>query len=270
MDAILSPTEATPTGKPDERRRDEWLLLALIGIGDIEAARYLWETHVPRTLRGLPSGEGWEWDDQRQLYLSRTGRAVGGQELKSIASGFSLSVENDLRADASNMAVGTVPIDQWQRAAADTVKDLNIAEAAVAVGGFAKLSPKMLERVQGVPEQPPGVAFSLDRLYSFAHDVAEKAERADTEAAIVQRAGLYANASQTTFEDAKRESHKDATDDQGRPVYLYERNILGILRTNAKPGHGVHRRLSCSDDTEMGWRADWDSSALPGLRTCMP
>jgi hypothetical protein len=107
----------------------------LIGAGDISAAQHLWESHSPKNLRGMLTGaDGWTWDDQQQSYLSRTGRKVGNSDLKTIALMFALAIEHDLRIETSNMAVGLLTLDEWQRRMADTVKDLNVVRGRVRGG----------------------------------------------------------------------------------------------------------------------------------------
>jgi hypothetical protein len=249
------------TGQPDPRTRDEWLLLALIGAGDISAAQHLWESHSPKNLRGMLTGaDGWTWDDQQQAYLSRTGRKVGNSDLKTIALMFALAIEHDLRIETSNMAVGLLALDEWQRRMADTVKDLNVVEGALGAGGFGSLSPDLVKTIEGEPSTPPGLSYSIDRLYDFARD----ATAADaTEDQVIYRSGLYAAASNGTFEDVKRESHRGVVDEKGRLKYLFERNMLGEslhCRTN-----GIE--VGCIECSDAGW-VPIGSLPLPGLRPC--
>lgn len=279
---VLSPdnTTAAPGGPPDDRARDAWLLLALLTPGDVDAANTLWRAHAPPSLAGLLDGTGgWSWDDQRQQYSSRTGRTLGGMDLKRLALLFAMAVEEDMRREASNMSVGIKPLATWERDMADLIKDVNIAEAALARGGLSNLDAPALARVSGLPAPtpgqpilippavaPPGIAFSLDRLQSFAADVAEAVKPAMTsEDGIVARASLYAAASQSTFEDAKRESHRAARDGKGRALFLFERNILGEAQhcSNGEFTEG------CIEVTRAGW-SPIGTLPLPGLRTCGP
>ena len=260
-DLTIDPQRATPDGQPDKRDRDKWLLLALISPGDIDAAEALWKDHAPPALAGMLTGDGWTWDAETQTYVSRHNQKMNGDDLKKLAILFALAVSGDLRSDASEMAMGLKPLEIWQQHTADTVKDLYVCEAAIAAGGFANLSPEILDKVTGTPDAPPGLAFSLDRLRQFAQDAADGKPGTNTEAAIINRASLYGDAGQGVYETVRVASHNAATDEAGRPHYLFYRRILG----DAQHCRDSEYAEGCPSVAAAGWQ---EIGTLPEIGTC--
>lgn len=257
--ATDNPAAATPTGEPDNRDRDAWLLLAAITSADIENADQFWRQHVPRSRQGMLSHAGWRWDAARQLYVSRTGQEVGGAALRRQADQLVDEMEHEMRAEAQRVAVGEIDLDEWQQGQAQDVIDLYVAVAALAAGGTGSLTTELLRRVEGVPDRPPGIAFSLDKLYDFAAAIAAGADRANTESAIAGRAGMYSEAAIPLFEDITRKSHQAARDEKGRRLFLYERNILGPNEDHC---------ADCPEETAKGWSSI--GSLIPiGQRECL-
>jgi hypothetical protein len=118
----------------------------------------------------------------------------------------------------------------------------------------------LVKVIEGEPQTPPGLSYSIDRLYDFARD----ATAADaTEDQVIYRSGLYAAASNGTFEDVKRESHRGVVDDKGRLKYLFERNMLGS-EDPCLPGPFTD---GCGELTRAGW-VPIGSMSLPGTRSC--
>lgn len=252
---------ATPDGPADKRNREEWLLLATITLGDIDAATVLWNEHAPANLRGMLTGDGWKWDDETQTYISRHGQKMAGQDLKQLGQSFAHAIAHDIRADASEAAVGSKPLATWQTQMADTVKDLYVTEGAIASGGFANLTPEILDRIIGTPETPPGLAFSLDRLWQFSRDIESGVPRSNTEASITNRAEMYADASQGILEGVRVTSHAGATDEQGRRTFMYYRRLLGISQHCSDSEHAE----GCIETAEAGYQLIGD---LPEIGTC--
>lgn len=257
-------TTATPTGEPDKRDRESWLLLALITASDFEAADLFWAAHVqPSRQAMLRLSAGWRWDAARQAFVSRTGQDVGGAALKRQATQLADEAEHDMRAEAQRVAVGELPIDEWEKRQAEDVKDLYLCCAALSAGGWRNLTPALQTLAEGSPGKPPGIAFSIGRLWDFAHGIASGDGQAGTEAMIARRAALYSAASSGVFENVRRESHRNARDEKGRRLYLYEKNILmpgeNCIASDGTPG--------CIEETARGW-VPLGTLSLPTTRTC--
>lgn len=259
MTATTTIQPATPTGEPDKRDRDLWLLgLLAIGPGDFDAARTLATDHLPRGLRGLATGDGFTFDQRRQLYVrTATGKPVSNRDVKRASLLLALAVAQQLEDDAEYVATGKSPIDLWQSQTADAVKDVNLAQAALAGGGFDRLNDELRTVAIGSRESAPGIAFNLSKLYDFAHDLASHAGNATTVPQVMNRAGLYAYASNGTYEEVRRKNHELVRDDKGRRLYLMERNILGE----------AEHCEECPALTAQGW-VPMGTHPAPGSRAC--
>ncbi len=260
-------SKADPQGEPDKRNKAEWMLIAAVTLSDLAAARAFWGSVASEHDYGiLLNQDGWTWDKKKQIYRSRSGHKLTGAEMRTVAVHISNDGARRLRKMADDMSVGAIPLAEWQRATAEEVKRIYLTQAALAVGGFDNLqaNPEFLNAATGAVEKPPGINFSISRLYDFAHDVHDAAPRNDTTAAIVNRAGAYADASLSVYEEVRRESHKEVKD-EGRPAYLWERNILGEGIENHC--HNAEHTEGCVELTAKGWVP---IGSLPpiGTRTC--
>jgi hypothetical protein len=252
------PDPDAPQGESDKRDRDEWLLLAALTLSDIPDAESYWRRHAPPYIAGMLLNEdGWRFDAERQQFVNGHGRAIAPDMLKRIALAFAFSAQQDMEHEASRVAVGEVPVDAWKRNQADDVQDLFIVMAAMGAGGFDALTKDDLDLIIGSADAPGGLAFSLSRLYEFAKGIADGTMTGED--AIINRAGLYAAAGNTVFETVSRASHMEATDEQGRPKFLLERNVLSPADHCGE----------CPSLTEAGW-LPIGSMPVPGLRECGP
>ncbi len=250
----------TDTADQEKSDRDKWLLLLLlISAADIEAAKQLWLDHAPRGFRGLLTGEGFTYDSQRLVYVTDTGRDVSDRDIKRISILLAVAIAHELQRQAAYVADGSIPIADWQQQAAETIKDLFIVQGALAAGGFDQLTPEVLAVIMGNADAGTGLAFSLDRLRLFGLAIADKAPRADTPDAITLRASLYAETSNAIYEATRRFVAMNAKDDQGRPLFLFEQNVLGDPPT-------AHCQ-ECPDLTALGW-VPIGTLPPPGSRQC--
>lgn len=252
---------ATPTGEPDSRDKAAWLAALLaIDDADIDAAKQLYIDHAPRAFRGLATGDGFTFDEQRQVYTrDATGKDINPRDVKQVSLLLALAIAQELEDEGRYVASGVSPIDLWQDATANKTKDLSLAQTALASGGFTRLTPAMLEAMKGSEGKPPGLAFSLSKLYDFAGDIAARADRANTVSGIVNRSGLYSHSQSGVYEQVSRASHQLVRDEKGRRVFLWERNILGE----------AEHCDECPELSDMGW-VEIGTMPPPGGRECGP
>jgi hypothetical protein len=265
------PTPDEQRTAEQQRRRDELIALLLapasISDGDVDAARAMWAQHSQPAYRGLLDGsDRYTFNPQTQLYArASTGRTIPADELKRVSVAFAMGVARDvLEPDAAKVAQGGIDVEKWAQQTGQDVKDLALTVAALAAGGFDKLSGPTIDRIIGQRDKPPGLKFTLDRLANFAGDIEEKQPRAASEGAIITRAGAYGRSQNSMFEDVRRDSHKSVRDGQGRLQYLYERNLLGPAETHCQNGKFSTGCIECE---AAGW-VPIGSLPLPGLRTC--
>ncbi len=259
----------TDPREADRRRiRAALLALALLGLSDADDARSLWDAHAAPAYRGLLDGDGFAWDDAAQAYRTSTGRLLSPADAKRLGLLFAMAVEDDLRKIVAPLAGKSPPsataVETWQQEAAQLIRQEYVAEAALAVGGFANLAAADLNMVTGSPDAPPGLAFGMDRLATFGEQLRDG--EAGSAAEILNRAGLYAAAGNGVYEQARRESHKRAKDEKGRLRFLYERNVYGDSVRHCLDSADS---LGCVTVDAAGWQPI-GSLPAPGLRTCGP
>lgn len=248
-----------------KRRREALLLLLLIGTDDIERAKEWWEgTGLQHP--DLLTDNRWEFDPQRQLYVGPHNHKITGDDMKRISLGLSgESAEQDMRHVSSRVARQAMPIERWQAEMATLTKNVYLTQSALAAGGFNALKPSDLERVSGhSTADNPSLTFTFDKLADFGDAIEDNEPRADSEAAITSRAALYAASSNGVYEEQRRASHGDATGDDGKALWLFEKNILG----DAEHCRDSEHTVGCVTVTEAGWQP---IGTLPkiGTRSCL-
>lgn len=289
---------ASPANSDEQRRkrdRDALLLLALLSLSDLADADRLWRAHVPRAYAGLLSlADGWRFDATTQTYRSRTGATLPTDGMRGLVLPLIGSVSEELRQDTARLyatrpgnapgphaetpagpetpVVAPAALARWEHAVAMTARDLYLAVTAAGLGGIPNVTPDDLRRLAGdaanpVPPdatEPPTLAFTLDRLGNFAGAI-EAGE--ESEAAAVNRVGLYGDFGHTVWQDAVREGHKRARDAKGRRMFMYERSILDPESHDAC--HDGEYTEGCVETAAAGWKPI-GSLPLCGCRTCGP
>lgn len=246
-------------GDPYQILESSWLPFLLILPATIAGAERLWRQHSGSKFRGMLSGDGWKFDPSRQTYISQSGGALDPHDLKRQSLVFATAVGDDMREMAADMARGDIQIQAWESWMARTIDELSVAQAAIGTGGFDRLSPEIIAGIEGVPAEPPGTRFSLERLQAFAEDVENGAPRNATVEAIQNRAGTYSDASNSIYEDARRQSHIVEK-------FLFEKNLLGPTEEHCMPGKWTD---GCFELTMLGW-VPIGTIPLTGLRSCGP
>lgn len=249
------------------------IALATVNPSSIGSALHLWEENAPAELVGLLVGsQGWHWDATTQTYRHQSGRTVGGEELKELSVAVAAALKKKQRAALLLVLMGSLPILAWRHQIAVETSALYVMLAALGSGGVFRITPSIERKIIGKPNHPPGLAYTLARLRNFARVVEEKQDQqnfsramgmatADTMSPLTSRMGLYVDAAQTIYEEARRQSHVDQGRESGR--LLLERNILG----EADHCHTTDRVVGCPEWTAQGWVAA-GTMTPPGCRPC--
>ena len=254
-----------------QQERKELLQLSEISPLQISTAWRIWERHAPPKLRGILAGNGWHWDPTIQGYRSADGKVVSGSKLKELALQVSDAVKEDMRKKSHG--IGLIPLFIWKHQFAIEVAGLFTLMAMIGAGGAHNLTPKIKKAVVGTPKVPGGLAFSLDRLARWGRSLADDEREAQETGELVEpegmkpedRAELYASsAASSGFENATRTSHEDATDVDGKKLFMFERNILSPHCTHCHDGEWTD---GCQELTDAGW-LPLGSMSVPGCRTC--
>lgn len=288
---LLLDRQPKPVQSPDEtdaehRNRDTMLALALA----------LWDDHTPSAFRGLPSGEGWEFDPTTQTYTSSSGTKIRGPAIGNLVDAFGTSVEIEIEQASSDMLgeyEKATPsdrkdlLDKWLVFMLMTLQGEYLAGAAIGVGGFDEMQEEDWQVVEGAAQtsSTPGTGLTdaESRLYEFAKEI-EGDTLSDKQ--VVARAGSYGVSVYPIYETTRRNSHKRAEepipDDEQigpefeaengqkipdapttRKLFTMERNILDPASEHCKdsdlPG--------CITETKKGW-VPIGTLSNPGLRTC--
>jgi hypothetical protein len=229
---------------------------------DIALAIILFYSEAPDHFRGIMDlTGGWKWDATTQQFVQPNGRPLASTDLRSLAILVALAIEDEMRQHAKRVATGDIPIDQFQDWQATKTKQVYLIMAILGAGGEENLTPEMVSVVSGKPTLPSGVTFSFVRLENFANDIASGED--GTVEAIQNRASAYAQSSLPMMETIRVVSHRNAKDDQGRPLFLFYRNIL-MPGDNCSDGEHTE---GCIETTAAGWQP---IGTLPeiGARTC--
>lgn len=266
--------DSSTTFHPRGRAKD-WTEIAIasllnIGQSDYGTADTLWRRHVAPAYRGVLMGDGYGFDQETQQYTRANGRPISQDDIRKAGLLFLSAVQMDIEDETQRMTHGDVTLADWQDYVADRIKSLYIDEAALAVGGFSRLTQEDLASVVGVAGNEStlgtGLADAYMRLNKFGLDVENGAPRASDPEYIAYRAGSYARPANSMYESAKGESHLRAVDSSGKKIFLSERSVLG-----PNEDHCLSDETSegCVEVARAGWQPI-DSLPEPGERTCGP
>lgn len=267
---IAPPTEVADV-KGKKKKDDEkwWLLLLLITTADIAKADKFWHLFAPASFAGMLSHQnGFSFDELSQQY-TKNRQKQDDDERRAIFAAFLLAVTKDVECQAGRMARGRLPLDEWQEYQGNAVKSLYIAADAFGRGGVEFVdeakAPDLKEPGVKVPTDVPGaLGDAIVRLRRFSG--ALESGDGGTVTAIIRRAGLYAGPAHGVMELARRESHRDATDEKGVTIDWLEQNVLDDEAHHCKTEKYT---VGCPEITDAG-PAPLGTYDPPGTRTCGP
>jgi hypothetical protein len=108
-----------------------------------------------------------------------------------------------------------------------------------------------------------GLAQVMTHLKGFAQELQQN--EISTDDMAIARAGGYADYGYPTFELIRGASHERATDDEGLPLFTFERNVLdNFVLNHCSDGIGTD---GCIEVTAAG-NQPIGTLPKPGLRTC--
>jgi hypothetical protein len=262
------PETKDANSKEQHRKRDAAAAVLLFGAADYLSAGYLWRRHAPRAYSGLLDNQSWRWDDQRQKYVSSSGKTLTDDHAKKLSILFALAMALEFEDDAAHAFSGIVSVKQWAESFAGKLRSTFVVQGALGVGGLHRVTATDEATIVGSVADETGLAFSLDRMKNFAASIEAKKDSDGNplkESAVRNRSGLYAAATNTTYEATKRNSHVRAKSPDGKPLFLFERSIL----SDAVLDHcyDTEHTEGCVEAAAAGW-VPIGTLPLPGLRTC--
>lgn len=175
-------------------------------------------------------------------YRGASGRFVSAAKVRAALDTALDRAEQAVAANTEALRAGTIDLATWQTQMAREVKNVHLASAALAKGGWAQMSPADLGRAG------QRIRTQYEYLRNFAAQIASGEQRLD--GTLGRRAGLYVQAGRTTYHAQEREERRKrgATE---------ERNVL----------HASDSCAGCLDADALGWVA-LGTLPLPGTRLC--
>lgn len=186
----------------------------------------------------------YRYNERAGRYVNARGRFVAGSQVTAALGDVIASAAGDMRAASVALQTGQLSLAQWQLAMEASIKNMHLASAALAKGGWNQLTQADFGRVGSIVKREYGY------LRAFAQEIASGKQKLDGR--FMQRSQEYMRAGKTTYNEIlKREREKRGE--------LYVRNIR-------------HARDSCGGCLEqeaLGWVSVNDPRLLPpGRRTC--
>lgn len=160
-------------------------------------------------------------------------------------------IDAEIDASATRMkrygreyAAGTININQWRDSMAAEIKLNHFINYAAGKGGFERLTPADYKKIEAE------VKRQFKYLERFARHIDANPARAETKG-FLSRVSLYAEAGRDTYEEARREAHREAG-------YGWERNVL----------HALESCVGCVAESSRGWQPIGTLRRI-GRRICM-
>lgn len=168
------------------------------------------------------------WNPRVNQYVDSRGRFVARSKVKAALDVVIDAAADDIDAIARRLQSGEIEIGEWYRETAARIKVINVASAALAVGGTHGLTPSVLG----------STAARIKEQYKFLSQFAYELENGlPLDGTFLARARLYGNSGRPTYEAIARKADIAAG-------YAFERRTLG---------RAEHCR-ECVEQAAMGWQ----------------
>ena len=222
-----------------------------------------WKAHVAPNFHGILDGNGWSWSDEKQGYRSASGSWLAGSDMDALARSVLVSAEAELEQNAISLLPN---VSEWFHRMNHLTTTEMIVLGFFAEGGIGNLDEKSKAAIEGMESTDDRVGSGLSdirmRLNNFASELRDG--DAGSMKQVTNRSGLYSHAAWEVYQECRRISHEKATDEYGRKLFLFEKNILDdqahhCFTTSSFPG--------CPEQTAKGW-VPIGTLPAPGKRMC--
>ncbi|HSW63417.1 MAG TPA: hypothetical protein VLH56_08915 [Dissulfurispiraceae bacterium] len=195
------------------------------------------------------SGFGWNERAGRYMNLD-SGRFVTFKAVKSELDSLVTAYQQDIKSLSLQFKAGDITLREWHLGMERTIKNIHVASAAAARGGWAQMSKSDWGWVG------QRVRFQYEKLDAFARQI--EAGTVKLNGRFLARADMYGQAGRATFEEMRRRYgriFKDA---------VRERRVLSPIADHCTAG----QRPGCMDLAARGWQS---IGVLPpiGAATCL-
>ena len=187
----------------------------------------------------------YNFDDRSGRYRdAKTGRFISPSVVTGALNDVILSAAADMKAASMALQSGNLTLAAWQLTMEQSIKNMHLASAAMAKGGWQNLTQADFGRIGSIVKREYGF------LRTFAGDIASGKQALN--GSFLQRSQEYMRAGKVTYNEVlKRENEKRQLN--------YVRNVR-------------HARDSCPlcvEQERLGWVKTDDSRLIPpGRRTC--
>lgn len=175
---------------------------------------------------------------------SRTGRFVAPSVVNAALGSVIDTAAADMRMLSQQLQAGSVSLKVWQLGMEQGIKNMHLASAALAKGGWRQLTQADFGRIGAI------VKREYQYLRKLAADVAGGKQKLN--GTFLQRAQEYMRAGKTTYNEVLKREHEKRQE-------TYVRNVR----------HARDSCPGCIAQSELGWVNTSDPRLVPpGRRTC--
>ena len=191
----------------------------------------------------------YEWSPGSQRYVNAvTKRFVARTQVRQALDITLDRSRNEVARLSRELVNGRINLADWQRATAREIKNMHMASAALAKGGWAQMTPQDTGRVGRI------IRDEYAYLANFAQQIKSGQQKLD--GSLVTRANLYAQAPRGTYHAIEQRGMME----QGKTEC---RNVLG-------PADHCEGANSCIEQTAKGWVPIGGGAMVPiGSRLCL-
>jgi hypothetical protein len=203
----------------DARDRDKALLaaIALLSVADIAAAVERWNRLAPKPYRDLllatvnRGKAGAFYYDPAHLAFGIGGRGLIDQgALRQAIDAYRAASAREFEGLGGQVAAGMIAVSVWQDLMTLAIKQHQSVFVGLGAGGVENVD------VTDLRIGSTAVRVQLERLDAFAGQIVEGKQTANTVEKVARRAGTYAEAAGTTYEDVRRNTAEDHFDEERR------------------------------------------------------
>lgn len=149
------------------------------------------------------------FDPVKREYVDDRGRVISARQVRKEVEKYVEQEEEDAEAEAAKLVAGLISATAFFLYMTQKVEAWHKVAGAIAYGGRAQMDAERWDRINGT------IQSELKYLEGFREEVAKATELTDE---VVNRAGMYANAAYSTFENNVRERESDSGVTLGRRV----------------------------------------------------
>jgi len=169
------------------------------------------------------------WNDKANRYVNASGRFVKRAEVVNALEAVTQGAKGEMTNLSKRLAGKQISLADWQVGMRGHIKAVHNAQAAIAKGGWAQMTPSDWGRVGSITKKQ--YAF----LQNFALEI--ESGKQPLNGNFLRRAGMYADASRGTAADVSRiEAQKDGLTEERRIRF---------------PGDSCP---TCISQAELGWQ----------------